>query len=118
LGDIPLLGLLFRHTEDALTKNNLIIMITPTILDESKPLTGLEAVAQQTIDKLEKAPLAAVKAVPSNMVTSVTVGTNVVTPAAGLGSPAPAAPPAPSTAVTTAAVAATTTAPATLPAKK
>ncbi|MBI2440783.1 MAG: hypothetical protein HYV35_05360 [Lentisphaerae bacterium] len=94
LGDIPLLGLLFRHTEDAFTRNNLIILITPTILDDSKPLTGLEAQAQPTIDKLEKIPLSAVKAVPSNAVASVTVGTNAVTPAAGLSRPPAEAPPA------------------------
>ncbi|MBU0715117.1 MAG: hypothetical protein KJ964_07155 [Verrucomicrobia bacterium] len=85
LGDIPLLGLLFRHTEDVVTKNNLIILITPTILDDSKPLTGLEAVAQLTIDKYEKIPLSAVKAVPSNTVAGVTIGTNAATPAAGMG---------------------------------
>ncbi len=62
LGDIPLLGLLFRHTADAVTKNNLIILLTPTILDDRKPLTGLEAVARLTVDKLEKIPLAAVPA--------------------------------------------------------
>lgn len=85
LGDIPLLGLLFRHTEDAVKKNNLIILITPTILDDSKPLTGLEAVAQLTMDKYEKTPLAAVKAVPSNTVAGATIGTNAVTPSAGMG---------------------------------
>ena len=88
LGDIPLLGLLFRHTEDAVSKNNLIILITPTILDDNKPLTGLEAVAQQTIDKYEKIPLAAVKAVYSNAVAGMMIGSNVVTPAAGMGQPA------------------------------
>lgn len=85
LGDIPLLGLLFRHTEDAVSKNNLIILITPTILDDSKPLTGMEAVAQLTIDKYEKTPLTAVKAVPSNTVAGVTISTNAATPAAGMG---------------------------------
>ncbi len=91
LGDIPLLGWFFRHTADAMTKNNLIILITPTILDDTKPLTGMEAVAQLTVDKYEKTPLAAVKAVPSNSVSSVTIGTNAVTPAAGMGQPTPAA---------------------------
>jgi len=85
LGDIPLLGLLFRHTEDAISKNNLIILITPTILDDSKPLTGMEAVAQLTIDKYEKMPLSAVKAAPSNTVAGVTIGTNAATPSAGMG---------------------------------
>jgi len=102
LGDIPLLGLLFRHTTDQVTKNNLIILITPTILDDSKPLTGLEAIAQQTIDKYEKTPLTAVKAVTSNAVASVTIGTNTVTPAAGMGSQAPVSVAAPQAAASNA----------------
>lgn len=99
LGDIPLLGLLFRHTEDAISKNNLIILITPTILDDSKPLTGLEAVAQLTMDKYEKIPLSAVKAIPSNTVAGVTIGTNAVTPAAGMGQQAPVSVAAPQASV-------------------
>lgn len=95
LGDIPLLGLLFRHTEDVVSKNNLIILITPTILDDSKPLTGLEAVAKLTVDKYEKTPLLALKAAPSNVVNGVTIGTNAITPAAGMGQPSVATPPAP-----------------------
>jgi len=47
-------------------------------------------VAQQTIDKYEKIPLAAVKAVPSNTVSGVTIGTNAATPAAGMGKQADA----------------------------
>ncbi|MFA5043249.1 MAG: hypothetical protein WC381_01565 [Kiritimatiellia bacterium] len=85
LGDIPLLGLLFRHTTDQVIKNNLIIMITPTILDDNRPLTGLEIVAQQTMDKFGKIPLAAVKANPSNAVSGVSIGATAVTPAAGMG---------------------------------
>ena len=46
---------------------------------------GLEAVAQLTMDKYEKIPLTAVKAIPSNTVAGVTIGTNAVTPAAGMG---------------------------------
>ncbi|MBU4199090.1 MAG: hypothetical protein KKE37_05620 [Verrucomicrobia bacterium] len=57
LSDIPLLGLLFRHTEDIISKHNLLIMLTPTILDERAPLTGLETIAQQSVDRLEKTPL-------------------------------------------------------------
>ncbi|NLE68122.1 MAG: hypothetical protein GX608_11945 [Lentisphaerae bacterium] len=56
LGDIPLLGLLFRHNEDLDEKHNLIILITPTILDELQPKTGLEDMAQTTVEALEKAP--------------------------------------------------------------
>jgi len=61
LGDIPLLGYLFTHTEDVDEKHNLIIMLTTTILDEDKPLTGMEALAQLTVDKFEQPPLAPVK---------------------------------------------------------
>ncbi len=57
LSDIPLLGLLFKHTEDSFEKHNLLIMLTPTILDERAPLTGMEVIAQQTVDRLEKIPL-------------------------------------------------------------
>lgn len=57
LSDIPLLGLLFKHTEDSFEKHNLLIMLTPTILDERAPLTGMEVIAQQTVDRLEKVPL-------------------------------------------------------------
>jgi type II secretory pathway component GspD/PulD (secretin) len=35
LGDIPLLGKLFQHKEEKLTKKNLILEITPTILRDS-----------------------------------------------------------------------------------
>lgn len=95
LGDIPLIGILFRHTEDAVSKNNLIVLITPTILDDSKPLTGLEAIAQQTVDKYEKIPLAAIAATASNAPANEAIGTNSVTPASGMGAaPAVAAVPA------------------------
>ncbi len=57
LGDIPLLGYLFKHNQDVVKKHNLLILLTPTILDERAPLTGLEAVAQQSVDRLEKTPL-------------------------------------------------------------
>lgn len=63
LGDIPLLGLLFRHTEDVRSKSNLIILLTPTILSEEAPTTGFEAIAQQTVERLEKVPLSPKKAV-------------------------------------------------------
>ena len=56
LGDIPLLGLLFRHNEEIDEKHNLIILITPTILDELQPKTGLEEIAQTKVDTLEKEP--------------------------------------------------------------
>jgi len=42
LGDIPLLGYLFRFTSEKKTKTNLLIMLTPHIIQEpgvlSKPL--------------------------------------------------------------------------------
>ena len=110
LSDIPLLGLLFRHTEDIISKHNLLIMLTPTILDERAPLTGLEVIAQQSVDRLEKTPLApkrdltpktpAVKAVSGqvsgmtgDVPTTPSSSANVVAPApaAGAGPSAPAA---------------------------
>lgn len=53
LGDLPLLGLLFRHTVDAEERHNLIIMLTPTILKEDAPLTGLESIAMRKAMALE-----------------------------------------------------------------
>jgi type II secretory pathway component GspD/PulD (secretin) len=88
LSDIPLLGLLFRHTEDTISKHNLLIMLTPTILDERAPLTGLEAVAQQSVDRLEKHPLTP-KGNPSPKSGSVKT---VTTPAAGLTGDQPTTP--------------------------
>lgn len=38
LGDIPLVGRLFRSTSDSVTKQNLMIFIQPTILDEHEDL--------------------------------------------------------------------------------
>lgn len=53
LGDIPLLGLLFRHNEDMNEKHNLIILITPSILDELQPRTGLEDIAKTAGNEIE-----------------------------------------------------------------
>jgi general secretion pathway protein D len=55
LGDIPLLGYLFKYNEDLEQKHNLIIMITPTILDETAPATGLEELALATIARMGRA---------------------------------------------------------------
>jgi type II secretory pathway component GspD/PulD (secretin) len=68
LGDIPLLGYLFTHTEDVDEKHNLLIMLSPTILDERKPVTGMEAIAQLTVNKFEQTPLAPIPNVPTNQV--------------------------------------------------
>ncbi len=98
LGDIPLLGFFFRHTTDEITKNNLIILITPTILDDRKPQTGMELEAQMTVDKFEKSLVAPSKASSTNVVSVESIGTNSVTPAAGLeGSPAQPSTPSAST---------------------
>jgi type II secretory pathway component GspD/PulD (secretin) len=79
LGDIPLLGLLLRHTEDVVERSNLLIMLTPTILDESEPLTGLEAIGQKVISELEYTPLNPKPASPSQ---EDAAQTNVVSTAA------------------------------------
>ncbi len=95
LGDIPLIGFLFRHTTDEVSKNNLIILITPTILDDRKPQTGVEMEAQMTVDKFEKSLVGPSKASSTNTPQVEAVGTNAVTPSAGLsagGAPAIAQP--------------------------
>ena len=83
LGDIPLLGYLFTHTEDVDSKHNLIIMLTTTILDEHKPVTGMEAVAQLTVNKFEQTPLAPVKNEPTNQVFTQSLSTNIDSSSSG-----------------------------------
>jgi len=73
LSDIPIIGRLFQHTADVNQKSNLIILLTPTILNEEAPLTGFEAIAQQSIERLEQIPLAPVKGgVTSNALPAAT----------------------------------------------
>lgn len=57
LGDVPLLGMLFRHTQNMLEKHNLVIMLTPTILDDTLPATGYEAMGWQAVEDFEMVPL-------------------------------------------------------------
>ncbi len=45
LGQIPIIGRLFRHNKSANDKSNLIILITPTILDKELPETDWETMA-------------------------------------------------------------------------
>lgn len=57
LGSIPGLGLLFGSMSDKISKDELIILITPQIIDQDKPSAeGLEKV-RQIEDKLKKEPL-------------------------------------------------------------
>jgi len=83
LGDIPLLSYLFTHTEDVDEKHNLLIMISPTILDERKPITGMEAIAQLTVNKFEQTPLAPVQNEPTNQVFSQSLSTNIDSSSSG-----------------------------------
>ncbi len=64
LGDIPILGLLFRHTEELTEKHNLVVMLTPTILDDAAPSTGYEAMGWQAIEGFEMVPLGPSKSQP------------------------------------------------------
>lgn len=64
LGDIPLLGLLFRYSEKSVERSNLLIMLTPTILDENEPLTGLEIIGEQAMAEFDYIPLAPKQAQP------------------------------------------------------
>ncbi len=64
LGDIPILGLLFRHTEELTEKHNLIMMLTPTILEDAAPSTGYETMGWQAIEGFEMVPLGPSKSQP------------------------------------------------------
>jgi len=50
LGDVPLVGYLFRHESNIRTKRNLLIFVTPTILDD-RYYTGLEDQANGFTDR-------------------------------------------------------------------
>lgn len=52
LGDIPLLGRLFRWDSTESERNNLVILIRPTILDDETPDTGYEAPANKIIEPM------------------------------------------------------------------
>src|SRR5690606_36157938 len=41
LGDIPLIGLLFRNTSTLTTKQNLVLMLTPYIIESEDDLTKI-----------------------------------------------------------------------------
>ena len=42
LGDIPLLGLLFTHTETVEQQDNLVVILTPYVVDKSENLSQLQ----------------------------------------------------------------------------
>jgi len=52
LASIPGLGRLFRYDKEDLVKENLVIMITPTILKEEGPSTGYEPASRAKADEL------------------------------------------------------------------
>ncbi len=52
LGDVPLFGRLFRYKEDAQDKINLVILLTPYIVDKSSDLTTLRARLHE-LDKIQ-----------------------------------------------------------------
>ena len=52
LGSIPLLGRLFSYEDKIVTKQNLVIMITPTILNEDTPQTGYEPKSEAKANEL------------------------------------------------------------------
>lgn len=62
LGDIPILGRLFRHNNEQIQKHNLIILLTVTILDDTAPAIGLEETAEKSLMKLDDIKLAPAKA--------------------------------------------------------
>lgn len=52
LGDIPLLGRLFRWTSKSSVRENLVILIRPTVLDDEEPNTEFEAPAMKIVDPM------------------------------------------------------------------
>ena len=52
LGDIPLLGWLFRYKLAARGQTHLVILIRPTVLDEDQPNTGFEGPSMKVADPL------------------------------------------------------------------
>ena len=52
LGYIPFIGRLFRHVSTENSRQNLVILIRPTILDDDEPDTGFEHPALKVVDTL------------------------------------------------------------------
>ncbi len=57
LGEIPLLGLLFQHTSDIIQKKNLIIEVTPKIIDKNDDLILWESLKGDAINSSSLAPI-------------------------------------------------------------
>ncbi|MHC4542721.1 MAG: type II secretion system protein GspD, partial [Planctomycetota bacterium] len=54
LGDIPLLGMLFSHNETIAANNEMLVFITPYVIDEpDNTLPGTEEEMQHSMDRLE-----------------------------------------------------------------
>ncbi|MDY0189490.1 MAG: type II secretion system secretin GspD [Desulfuromonas sp.] len=53
LGDIPLLGWLFRSTSDTKTKTNMLVFITPTIIKNNEDLNTITSSNRQQIEALK-----------------------------------------------------------------
>jgi len=59
LGDIPLIGLLFQHKKETMTKSNLIVEITPKIIFNPADLsygTELKAIDEKATKMLQRNP--------------------------------------------------------------
>lgn len=54
LGDIPLLGRLFRYKGVGKGQSHLVLLIRPTILDDAAPNTGFETPSMKVIDPMMK----------------------------------------------------------------
>ena len=53
LGDIPLLGWLFKSKTAEETKTNLLVFITPTIIDKMEELSAITNVNRETFDRIK-----------------------------------------------------------------
>ncbi|MEE8423214.1 MAG: type II secretion system secretin GspD [Thermodesulfobacteriota bacterium] len=54
LGDIPLLGLLFRYKKEQIDKTNLLIFITPTIIKEASTLEAIKRKKEKEMEDIRK----------------------------------------------------------------
>jgi general secretion pathway protein D len=54
LGDIPLLGSLFRYKKETIDKTNLLIFLTPTIIKEASTLDEIKSKKEQEMEKIRK----------------------------------------------------------------
>lgn len=56
LGDIPLLGWLFKSKDNKEVKTNLLVFITPTIISDMEDLSNVTTINRETFDRIKNDP--------------------------------------------------------------